>query len=219
MDIIKEIIGETRKPQKGVTRLAYDYDLKIAGQVWTKLYKLNIEGDRELQIDKIWNQLILWAMGDAKCNFKLTKGIALTGSTGLGKTTAMQTLLDFILVDDIKYLMDKKYYRLKYNIINARKIVSDYEDKGYNGLFKYYRMGGLMIDDLGTESRTAKYYGTELDVIEDVIERRYDKNLFTHFTSNLDINKIHKVYGDRVYSRIMHKCNIIEMQGIDYRLI
>jgi len=218
MEKIKKILDDI-KISKGIQRKKGEYSEKVAKEVWLGIAKKYI-GSVKVGEDakKVWSELIKYAFAHEECIYDLNKGIGLIGQTGSGKTITMDILNDFISVDDIIYIRDGQLAHFKFKIISAKVIGARFSEKGFEIITKYSSMGNLCIDDLGSENLVSKYYGESVNVIEEIIENRYSKNLITHFTSNLDSNDILKTYGDRVYSRLMHSCNIITLNDEDYRI-
>lgn len=216
-DIILESFGNN---SKGIERNFYRYNMNIAKNVWLGLASQEIKAEVQKlnQTNEVWTNLIKWVFGDKSCIYDLKKAIGLTGGTGTGKTVTMEILRNFILIDDIKYIRDGRQVRLKHNIVSTKNIVGDYMNNGYIAVEKYSSMANLCIDDMGSEVTKAKHFGTELNVIEEIIENRYMKNMLTHFTANYSLEDIGEFYGDRVYSRLKHSCNIIMLNDKDFRL-
>ena len=72
----------------------------------------------------------------------------------------------------------------------------------------------LILDDIGTENAT----GWVLDQLYMLINKRYNEMKPVIFTSNLSIEEVGKVLGDRIASRIVEMCDVIELTGDDKRL-
>jgi len=72
----------------------------------------------------------------------------------------------------------------------------------------------LILDDIGTENAT----GWVLDQLYMLINKRYNEMKPVIFTSNLSIEDVGKVLGDRIASRIVEMCDVIELTGDDKRL-
>ena len=72
----------------------------------------------------------------------------------------------------------------------------------------------LILDDVGTENAT----GWVLDQLYMLINKRYNEMKPIIFTSNLSIEEVGKVLGDRIASRIVEMCDVIELTGDDKRL-
>lgn len=72
----------------------------------------------------------------------------------------------------------------------------------------------IILDDVGSARKTDF---TE-DVLTEILDYRYSRNLTTIFTSNLDKNHFYETYHPRVGSRLFAKKNLIlTSPDIDYR--
>ncbi|GAG22561.1 unnamed protein product, partial [marine sediment metagenome] len=186
MEIISNLINGVNNNETGVSRIKYNYNLKIAKHVWHGIAMKFIE---DIQLDRdnrnAWTELIKYAFADESCEYDLNNAIGIIGQTGTGKTKTMQILKEFIAIDDIRYLLNGKMGRFSFKTVSAKLITGEYSTKGYTAIDKYCNMGCLCIDDLGSENLSTKHYGTEINVIEEIIENRYIKGMITHFTSNI----------------------------------
>jgi DNA replication protein DnaC len=72
----------------------------------------------------------------------------------------------------------------------------------------------LYLDDLGAEKATEFVVAT----LATIIDLRYRNELKTIITSNLTIKELNQQVGDRITSRIVGMCKIVEMKGKDRRL-
>jgi len=142
---------------------------------------------------------------------KLRNGLLLIGPTGVGKTVLLRAIAEFHSFGNTGR---------GFRIVSAREIANAYADAGEKGISKF-RTGPLGIDDLGTESQTAKSFGTEADPVVDVLLSRYD--LFaktgkpTYGTSNLTKTEIVDRYGERVSERIFEICDVYPFVGTSKR--
>lgn len=134
--------------------------------------------------------------------------IFLVGSTGVGKT--------HLGIASVRQFIEQSNYEKKGLVVKWGALLSDVK-KSFSGnqgvlaseinvkVKDYKTCGLLLIDDLGTElgqiesDQLAKTYNIEL--LEEILNAREDKNLI--ITTNLNAGQLKKVYGDRVYSRIM----------------
>lgn len=154
-------------------------------------------------------------------NPSLSKGLLIPGNFGTGKTWLMKIF--------------QKNARQTYWIRSAKEIAQAYlnaEDKKvpdeYIDLFKnpindssvfYQPISGLCIDDLGSENKKNNF-GNVINVVGDLIERRYEKRntgIFLHATTNLSADELSNFYGERVMSRMTEIFNFIELPGTDRR--
>ncbi len=153
-------------------------------------------------------------------SFSLNKGLMLCGNVGTGKTTLMR----IFSVNN----------RAPYTIISCRKLADMYSSNGPETLHQYSRLidtpssldtmyrskVGICFDDLGTE-RMGKHYGSDANVMEQLLLNRYDHTdapwHYTHLTTNLNAEEIEKAYGTRCRSRCREMFNQIVITGADRR--
>lgn len=150
----------------------------------------------------------------------LNKGIYLHGTVGCGKTTLFR-IFNFgsIWQCDKPCIPLTGENTLLFRSVSCNSIARDYADKDNGGVqvLKRYFAGNYLFDDLGTEN-VAKYYGTPMDVMGEIIQERYDRNGITFITSNYDLDGIRKAYGERISSRLAEMCSFIDMKiNEDYR--
>lgn len=76
----------------------------------------------------------------------------------------------------------------------------------------------LCIDDVGTEPASLKVWGNEVSPLVDLLYHRYDRQLFTIITSNLEGDEdIAKRYGVRVADRFVEMFDLIGFDNSSYR--
>lgn len=122
------------------------------------------------------------------------RGLWLAGGVGSGKTYLLKSLSQwFNLFVNTKVL--------RFPITPAHRIVTEFEQHGSSTLKKYYERKVVCIDDMGEESR-ASYYGTDKDVVTDIIQTRYEMNKHTLVATNLNEDELNQRYGERVVSRM-----------------
>jgi DNA replication protein DnaC len=218
MELISNIIKKVNN-ENVIHRINYKHDIDIAKKVWHGVALKFIDNVKYDEFNKkIWQELIKYIFADPGCEYDLNKSIGLIGQTGSGKSKTFEIMHEFIGIDDILYIKNGKAAKFNYKIISAKVIAGEFTKFGYDAIWKFSNINSLCIDDLGAESDEVKHYGSKVNVIEEIIETRYLNGLFTHFTSNLKPDNILDMYGNRVYSRIMHSVNIIEYNNCDYRL-
>jgi len=216
---IQDIISKIEIQDYSVKRISYTpYSSEIAFRTLEEIGK-KLMPDFQINHNNqgLYRDMILYVHGDQSYSGDLTKGIAITGATGLGKTKALEIMSLYSEIDEVKYIKDGKQIRLKFPIYNSREMVDAYAKDGLDGIHKFTTFTNLCVDDLGTENMNANHYGTKLNVIEEIIEERYRKNLMTHITSNLSEEDLHEAYGDRVYSRLKSMVNYHSLAGQDFR--
>lgn len=144
----------------------------------------------------------------------LNKGLLLVGPVGCGKTTLLRLLM--------------RNPRQGFGVVSCRQVAGRYQAEGADGLAVYeeaHFSGGVVFDDLGTETMPVKYYGTDCNAMGDVLLARYDRfqsgemqGDYTHMTTNLAVGKpsdapgtltLYGLYGQRVVDRMKQMFNMI----------
>jgi len=189
----------------------YNYNEVVA---WIEKKGIELYGNhfRILETDlPVIYRLIAYFLKDQQTayqyNLDLSKGILLVGPVGCGKTT---------LLNIMKFLTPSGN---KFTVKPCRDISFEFINDGYQVLHRYSTgklyQSDLKIfcfDDLGTENNL-KYFGSECNVMAEIILSRYDifisKKIPTHVTSNLSASEIETHYGLRVRSRLRQMVNLI----------
>lgn len=189
----------------------------------SKLPEFSIDADNEVIVD-----LLCLYFSEDPCfeklvdpngkPYSLQKGILLHGPVGVGKTFLMELFRN-----------NQKY---SYQTVTCQDVEAAYAKNGPDihpqngapGLKKYFvnlglpsknqygqEVHGYLFDDLGQERKNTKYYGTERNVMEEVLTQRYKNNLFdsTHITTNMTAVEIRDNYGVRVADRMKQMFNLI----------
>ena len=116
----------------------------------------------------------------------------------------------------MKYLTPTDH---KFFVKPCRDISFEFIQDGYEVIHKYSKgklyqsePKTICFDDLGTENNL-KYYGSECNVMAEILLSRYDiyisKHIQTHITTNLSASEIENYYGNRVRSRMRAMFNLI----------
>ena len=185
-----------------------------------------------------YTQLLKWLFGDptmqavepsslqhGKPQFipgRLDAGIYIAGTTGTGKSWAMELLLEVSRTFQTMIRLGGQEMRLHYHCLRAEDI---WEAAGTeDGPLREYKNKPLLcIQDLGSEPVSdAVRMGTRREPIRQILEARGDRdNLITMITSNFGIEapEIEKRYTNRVVSRLKGMCNLLVMNGTDRRTI
>ena len=148
-----------------------------------------------------------------RCGLDYTKGLFLYGPVGTGKSTLLRGLQTYM--NNIKRRDVLKDYRIGFFWKSASELANSYAGDGQEKLLQWCDDSNLMIDELGREPLPAKHYGTSLNVIQFVLQLRYDHRMenVTHITSNLMLSDITPMYGDYISDRFREMFNIIEWTG------
>ena len=149
-------------------------------------------------------------------------GIVLCGGCGNGKTTMLKALQNLVRRLDILkpnlppnagYSSDNYYV---FSIVNAMHI-AQLRRTDYTGFCKLAQTDILGIDDIGIEPAEAQDYGNFMYPIKELLAMRYDAQLFTVFTTNLEPKDIRQRYGDRIADRLNEMMTKVVYRNLTYR--
>ena len=111
-------------------------------------------------------------------------------------------------------------YRLCAWMKSASELANTYAADGQPALIQYAGADvNLVIDEFGREPCPTKYFGTEMNVLQFLLQLRYDhrKTSVTHITTNMQLEDIADRYGAYVADRCLEMFNFIEFKGESYR--
>lgn len=137
-----------------------------------------------------------------------SKSLYIFGKTGLGKT--------HLTLAAVKKIVEKGYYVL-YG--SASTILSSLEDEKFKQIEGKYTLKKIaqadlvVIDDLGSEFSTS----FTAAAVHNIIESRLLASKPVIITTNLDINGVNSLYGERICSRIIGEYEPIMFDGQDIR--
>ena len=135
------------------------------------------------------------------------KSLLFVGATGLGKTYLSTAIARKLLESgkSVIYISAPEFAR--------RVEAARFKDE--EGVLKqFFDVDMLIIDDLGTESRTAYTVGTLTDLMDQRI--RTAKPML--FSTNLNLEGIQKAYDERVVSRLLGHFTYCYFYGEDLRI-
>ncbi len=135
-------------------------------------------------------------------------GLFLYGSVGNGKTTMILAIKKLI---EVLYLGQFGVQII--SSLTLSELVRN-DEANFNLIKKSYL---LAIDDVGCEPSIVKNYGNEISPLTDIIYYRYDKQLFTLITSNLDKKDIEIKYGNRISDRMNEMFDFVAFTNKTYR--
>lgn len=175
------------------------------------------------QADEVVKELGLWAWGSDKFDNPgllryCEKGILLTGPVGTGKTELMLMLQKYLawikspyrFSKDVVWEFGPKFNEESFSVFNKVKTGNWYFDE-----LALTDENGSVIQEI------ANHYGTKILIGSQLIMMRY--NIFkeygfqTHFSTNMGVDQLKKIYGQRCFSRLIEMCNIIDYFGTDRR--
>ncbi|MBI9064939.1 MAG: cell division protein ZapE [Marinilabiliaceae bacterium] len=164
----------------------------------------------------IIRKLFAYIIGDHPTTISLDldprKGLMLCGPIGCGKTSLMKLMQLLLPIEH------------RFQVKACRDISFEFQKDGFDVIHRYSKRSFTIIpgrktpkpicfDDLGAE-QSLKHFGSECNVIAEILLSRYDlfisDNLITHITTNLDVDQIEELYGQRVRSRLREMVNLID---------
>lgn len=132
------------------------------------------------------------------------------GPTGSGKTYLAAALLR----EDLRDKKEAEMITLIELLSMIRGSFKDSADMSELELVeKYTTIECLYIDDLGTEKIT----DWALSTLQLIMDKRWGNLMQTTFTSNLSMEELSAVYGERISSRIKGTCQLLKVPEIDLR--
>lgn len=170
------------------------------------LQKYGFDSENRRFNESLKRYFSLFYAGNGKYR-KPSKGLLLMGTSGTGKTFALQLLSGIFEI----------------SFVTAAELARIFSIDGDGGFWTYieqYRKNALIIDDVGAERET-KHYGNA-GVIGEYMTTRYENwkydNQYTFISTNLREKDFIARYGQRLWSRLNEMCFIIAVTGRDRRL-
>lgn len=163
------------------------------------------------------NELFKYANGKSD-SLNSRQGLWLWGEVGTGKTSIIKILREYDA--RIKGRDAKGYLIGGFGIYSASTAINQFSRLGLDGIDSYcFKKQTCAFDEVGREPLPAKYYGTEMNVMQYIFQMRYDMrhDCLTHVTTNLTPNQIGSVYGDYIADRVNEMFNVVEVKGISRR--
>ena len=161
---------------------------------------------------KTLNNLYYYVHGEGPLDPE--KGILFYGEVGTGKSTMMKILAEY-----------QRLFNRGFACINTSLLTAQYATYGIDALdqstwnenHKGVNPVERGFDELGRETMPAKYFGNELNVMQHILQIRYDLKVKTHITTNLTIEEIERKYGEHIFDRAIEMFNFIEVKGESHR--
>lgn len=149
------------------------------------------------------------------------KGLLLWGDIGTGKSTIINIVRMFDKMS--KGRSFNGYHIGGFQVQSASYLSNLYAERGIESLNMYtYNNSNpipLAIDELGREPCPAKHFGTEMNVIQYLLQCRYELRgaCITHITTNLSPRDVQAKYGSYIADRVNEMFNVIELKGSSRR--
>lgn len=138
-------------------------------------------------------------------------GMMMCGTCGNGKTTMVYALQNLI-----NYLDERGIIRGGLVIIDAKDVAGMTKDKPmFNRNIRGVSM--MAVEDMGREPVEVMDYGNVTNPVIDLMEYRYNEQLFTVITTNLSPKQIAEKYGKRLADRFNEMFRKIIFKNGSYR--
>jgi DNA replication protein DnaC len=167
---------------------------------------------------------IRYFAGDPKSEFPLTKGLMLYGPVGTGKSLFFRIM---------NLLNDATKGQNGFTTLSINEVVDGLAKSGHKYLaecgitFSNHVYGydsskkHLFLDDLCLSSDSVNFFGNNIDLVFNFIQRRYqaytENNILSHITTNLKPDRFSELYGEAVMSRMNQLFFYKALLGKDHR--
>lgn len=147
-------------------------------------------------------------------------GIMCCGTCGNGKTTLL-----YAFQRVVNYLQDRRHFsfldsentpfKASVEIFRAKDVAQASRDR--KQFREIMQRPMLAIDDMGTEPAEVNDYLNINTPVVDLIDYRYNHQLFTFITTNLTSSQIKEKYKERIADRFNEMLHVIVFKDITYR--
>jgi DNA replication protein DnaC len=165
-------------------------------QILTTYYEVEVEYRRKQvmwdeDIKSYINLASKWLTGEED-----KTGMLLCGNCGNGKTTMMHAIRN--LINNLQAIdqWNEKIYVRPIEAVDMVKIIKN--ERSWEDL---KQVPVLAIDDLGLEPAEIMNYGNVITPAVELLSHRYNEQLMTIVTTNLDPSQIKQKYGVRISDR------------------
>lgn len=172
-----------------------------------------IDSDNKGLLNALYNYI--WAKDGV---FDPYKGLLLWGPIGVGKSVLIKGMQRYYgKINKFSFGLDNK--KIGFKMTSAAEISLLYTEKGIDGIAQFTDrkyMCHLAIDEIGREPMEAKYFGTGINVIQVILQLRYEvrRDFITLMTTNLDPDtEFSGRYGDYIADRVKEMFNVVHIQG------
>lgn len=183
-----------------------------ATDMLTAAYKAEVEYRHGLFRPRVELSDNIWLLAEMLCSDNNRFGILLSGTCGNGKTTMLYALQHLV-----NWLSSRGYLPMSAGIkvVDAKEVATYSNDWRKLDALKLHEM--LAIEDLGREPMEVMQWGNYMNPVVDLLEWRYNEQLFTIITTNLTPKEIREKYGNRIADRFNEMFEKIIFSEPSYR--
>tara|TARA_R110000868_G_scaffold95987_2_gene264056 strand:+ start:14599 stop:15216 length:618 start_codon:yes stop_codon:yes gene_type:complete len=205
MEIISNIseIGKKPTPIQPIPKA-------VIRPLWQTFGNSRCQGKTPYVIDELAEKFISYFSNETQ------KGLAVVGEKGIGKS------LNFMIYQLIRTSMGQA---MDIMVLEVKEIEHKFKLEGQPFIDELIKVKELVINDIGTDSTSIKHYGSNIELVNEILTLRYIKwqkvggAHKTHVSSNLVEGQIEKMYGDRIYDRFKEMFNTIQSNNnTSYRI-
>lgn len=171
------------------------------------------------EMKPIYNDIFNWCIMDYNGVLDPDKGLWLYGNIGTGKSTLLEIIKRFSSLYRPWMLPDGKVIPFSFRISNTIEVCAEYSRAGYEGIATFIDSSRQAFDELGSEAIPTGHFGTAENVMQYILQRRYDRRheSITMVTTNITKDEIMKRYSPRIYDRCKELFNFVEIPGKTFR--
>jgi len=147
-----------------------------------------------------------------KENRRITKGVFFTGGTGVGKTYALHAIK--------RRTEEICGYNACSGIENWTELLFELKEKINSNQIRDFLSNQvtnrphIFLDDVGAEKQTE----WSQEMLYMIVNRAYEQCHALFIVTNLTIEEFTEKYGERITSRLVEMCEVIELTGEDRRI-
>lgn len=143
---------------------------------------------------------------------RVTKGVFFTGGTGVGKTYALHAIQ--------KRINELAGYNSCTGIENWTELLFELKEKISANQIRDFlsnhvtNRNHIFIDDVGAEKQTE----WSQEMLYMIVNRAYEQCHALFIVTNLTVEQFTEKYGERITSRLVEMCEVVELTGEDRRI-
>jgi DNA replication protein DnaC len=142
-------------------------------------------------------------------------GLLICGKCGNGKTTLMRAVCRAINLLNLKDTYGEDW---TVQSISAKQLARMSKQRDLYDKYKaIFRAKMVAVDDVGFEPCEVLDFGNVVNPVIDLMEQRYDEQLFTMLTTNLTPEQIKERYGERISDRFNEMMRKIVFTNASFR--